>query len=337
MPDIKIIMDDCMNAFKQLPSASIDAVITDPPYFLDQLKTEWDENMLDNVTKNSRVSSLPGGMKFDPKQGKEFQKFMGKVSEEVMRVLKPGGFYLSFTAPRLTHRLGVAIEDEGFHIRDLWGWLYTQNQVKAMSVNHFMEKRKDIKPEQKEALREILKVWKTPQIKSCIEPIVCAQKPPEGTFLDNWILHGVGLVNSSCKIGTDKDMFPSNILTAEKITSTLDRVFLVPKPKAGEKGAASKHVSVKPVSLMAHLIALTTQEGATILDPFNGSGSTGIAAVLVNRNYIGFEVNKEYFDITQKRFKENFKNEKKTYWSEGLEGHKLVFEGEVSPFNFKDN
>lgn len=108
-----------MRAFKKLPDQSIDAVITDPPYFLDQLKTDWDENMLDNITKSSQVSSLPGGMKFDPKQGKEFQKFMSEVSKEVFRVLKPGGFYLSFTAPRLTHRLGVAIEDQGFHIRDL--------------------------------------------------------------------------------------------------------------------------------------------------------------------------------------------------------------------------
>ena len=54
-----------MRAFKKLPDQSIDAVITDPPYFLDQLKTDWDENMLDNITKSSQVSSLPGRMKFD--------------------------------------------------------------------------------------------------------------------------------------------------------------------------------------------------------------------------------------------------------------------------------
>ena len=300
----ELVFDDCIEAFKFLKDNSIDAVITDPPYFLDQLKNDWNADMRKEITKGSQVTSLPAGMKFDPKQGIEFQKFMSTISEEAFRVLKPGGFFLSFSAPRLVHRLGVAVEDEGFNIRDLWGWIYTQNQVKAMSVNHFLKKRDDISKKEKKILHDQFLIWKTPQIKSCIEPIICAQKPPEGTFLDNWRKHKVGLINTNAKLGVNNDMFPANIMTSESINSELDKVFLVPKPNKAEKGSANKHTTVKPISLMAHLINLTTPEDSLILDPFNGSGTTGLGALLVKRNYLGFEVNKEYFELTKKRFTE---------------------------------
>ena len=66
-----------------------------------------------------------------------------KISKEIFRILKPGGFFFSFASPRLYHRMTCAIDDAGFEIRDSFIWLYTQNQPKAMSLNHFV-KRLDI-------------------------------------------------------------------------------------------------------------------------------------------------------------------------------------------------
>ena len=300
MSDIRLILHDCFDALADLPDESVDAVITDPPYFLDKMKTEWSQDTLAKVTKSSQVSSLPAGMKFDPKQGKQFQAFMGQVSEHAFRVLKPGGFMLAFSAPRLTHRLGVAIEDEGFHIRDMWAWLYTQNQMKAMSVARFLDGHPEIDAQTKAALAEQLARWKTPQIKSCLEPIICAQKPPKGTFLNNWLEYGVGLVDTSAQVGVQ--MAPANVLTSEPITSTLDRVFLVPKPTKGEKGDFNDHASVKPLALMAQLVRLVVPPGGLVLDPFNGSGSTGIAAAMLGRSYMGIEANPGYFSVTRQRF-----------------------------------
>lgn len=301
MPRVVLDNDDCFDAFARLKDASVDAVITDPPYFLDKLKSEWEVDDLDKVTKSSQVSSLPAGMKFDPRQGREFQEFMERIAAEVFRVLKPGGFFLAFSAPRLFHRLGVAVEDAGFHVRDMWGWLYTQNQVKAMRVSRFLKKY-ELTEEQRGKLEKELEYWKTPQIKSCIEPITCAQKPPEGTFLENWMKYGVGLINTSARVGENSEMFPANILTAEEICGPLDRMFLVPKPNKAERGEFNKHISVKPLALMSQLVRLVTPEEATVLDPFSGSGSTGIAAVIDGRNYIGFELSGEYFEMSQKRF-----------------------------------
>lgn len=305
MSTVTIHLQDCLVGMQQLPENSVDAVITDPPYFLDKLKTDWNDDMLETgVTKSSQVKSLPAGMKFDPQQGIEFQAFMAQVGQEAYRVLKPGGFMLSFSAPRLVHRLGVGLEDAGFYIKDLWSWLYTQNQAKAMSLHHFLEKREDISDSDRQQLQTDFLVWKTPQIKSCLEPIICAQKPPQGTFLDNWLQYRVGLINTNAKIGEAANMFPANVMSAEPITGPLDTVFLVPKPTKAEKGAANKHVSVKPLALMEQLIRLVTLEGATVLDPFNGSGSTGVAAAAIDRNYIGFEVNPQYLQIATNRFAE---------------------------------
>lgn len=61
------------------------------------------------------------------------------------------------------------------------------------------------------------------------------------------------------------------------------------------------HPTEKPVSLMAELLTDFTNEGQTILDPFMGSGTTGVAAVRMDRKFIGIEQNREYFELACKR------------------------------------
>lgn len=68
-----------------------------------------------------------------------------------------------------------------------------------------------------------------------------------------------------------------------------------------------KHPTQKPLSIMKQLINLTTNEGDIVLDPFMGSGSSCVAAALLNRNFIGIELNESYFDITSKRLEEVLK------------------------------
>lgn len=81
--------------------------------------------------------------------------------------------------------------------------------------------------------------------------------------------------------------FPSSIITIPAVVSNS-------KEKVG-------HPTQKPVALLEYLIKTYTNEGETILDNTMGSGSTGVACVNTNRNFVGIELDKQYFDIAKKR------------------------------------
>lgn len=74
--------------------------------------------------------------------------------------------------------------------------------------------------------------------------------------------------------------------------------------KPSEK-KCGKHPTQKPIAILERIILASTDEGDLILDPFNGSGTTGIVANKLNRKYIGIEQEKEYLDLTIRRKEEN--------------------------------
>ncbi len=248
------------------------------------------------------VGNLPKGMKFDRAQSKQFREFYTTISEECFRILKPGGFFLSFSSPRLYHAMATAVEDAGFEIRDMVGWIYTQSQSKAFSQDHIIDKDKTMSAAEKLALKTQLQGWKTPQLKPSIEPVCVAMKPIEGRFIDNMRVHGVGLMNTSQTTASGRT--PNNIVTTQSLADEYDSAFLVKKPTKDEKGDYNTHLSVKPVQLIEHFIKLFTQKGAIVFDPFLGSGTTAVACIHTERSYIGCELNAEYIPIIQQRISE---------------------------------
>lgn len=74
--------------------------------------------------------------------------------------------------------------------------------------------------------------------------------------------------------------------------------------KPSEK-KCGKHPTQKPLALLEKIVLASTDEGDLILDPFNGSGTTGIVAKKLNRKYIGIDKEKDYLDLTIRRLKEN--------------------------------
>lgn len=80
------------------------------------------------------------------------------------------------------------------------------------------------------------------------------------------------------------------------------RFFYCAKASKSEKGADNIHPTVKPLKLMEYLCRLTaTPTGGTVLDPFMGSGSTGVAAGNTGRDFVGIEMDEKYFPIAEKR------------------------------------
>lgn len=82
------------------------------------------------------------------------------------------------------------------------------------------------------------------------------------------------------------------------------RYFYCPKVSKKERGENNKHPTVKPQELMKYLVRLVTPKGGTVLDPFMGSGSTGMAAKDLGFDFIGIEKSEEYFKICQERIDE---------------------------------
>lgn len=77
---------------------------------------------------------------------------------------------------------------------------------------------------------------------------------------------------------------------------------------AGCTNSELQHPTQKPVPLLEYLIKTYTNEGETVLDNCMGSGSTGVACVNTGRDFIGIELNEEYFNIAENRINEAFEN-----------------------------
>lgn len=277
---------DCRDGLRNLNNDSIDCIITDPPYFIDGMGNEWNDSVLrKKVSKSGVIGGLPVGMKFDRKQGQALQEFMEPIAEEMYRVLKPGGFCIVFSQARLYHRMAMSLDLVGFEIRDMLAWKY-EGQAKAFSQTHFIRKDKRLTEKEKEALILEMQHLKTPQLKPQIEPMVMAQKPRIGTFVENYQSYKVGLINSQESLN---GKFPGNVMEISK---------QIRKNESDEK---IEHLTPKPIALISHLVRLFTQEGQVILDPFMGSGTHGVATLQNSRKFIGFEIERKYFEFASKR------------------------------------
>ena len=284
--DMQIFNEDCQKGLRVLHDNSIDFIVTDPPYFIDGMGDEWNDMKLKNKAKKSGViGGLPVGMRFDRVQGERLQAFMNPIAKEFLRILKPGGFCVVFSQARLYHRMAMSLDLAGFEIRDMLVWKY-EGQAKAFSQSHFIKKDKNLTDKQKETLIKELEGYKTPQLKPQIEPMVLAQKPKEGTFVQNWQKYHLGLMNTKESLN---GKFPSNVMEISKHTRNF------------ESEEKIEHLTRKPVRLISHLIRLFTQEGQVVLDPFMGSGAHAIAALQNHRKFIGYEIEKKYFEMARQR------------------------------------
>ncbi len=287
---IQLKQGDAFNLLPSIADNSVHLILTDPPYFIDKLDDNWNDKEI-NTTNSKTINYLPSGMKFDPKQSIRFGDFFKKFAKEAYRILVAGGFFISFSQPRLYQRMAVVSEDEGFWIRDMLAWHYTKkSQVKAFAVDYHIEKKK-ISIEEKKRLKKKINGRKIPMLRPAFEPMMLAQKPIEDTFVDNFDKWGVGLIDVNVKID---GLFPSNVMKVEK----------------PENEESNEHPTQKPVFLLEHIIKMFTQEGQTVLDPFLGSGTTAIASYRNNRKIIGYELELKYMNIARNRLhKEMIKNE----------------------------
>jgi DNA modification methylase len=288
-----LIEAEAVAVLAKLPENSVDAIVTDPPYGIGFHNEAWDNP----ATKDA------------------FTSWTATWASECRRVLKPGGHLLAFGAPRTFHRLTTGVEDAGLEIRDVLLWLHAQGTPKAHKLPGGL----------------------APLLKPAYEPILLARAPLAGTTPANvkgwrtgalnteashvggyWpahvvLSHAEGCTESNCAGGCPAqlidaarpDLRPSRLFFSAKATKkereagcdalplVNDLLYSRPTPRLRR----NIHPTVKPIALMRWLVGLVTPPGGVVLDPFAGSGTTGIAAILEGRSFIGIEREPIYVDI----------------------------------------
>jgi site-specific DNA-methyltransferase (adenine-specific) len=405
----QILHGDNRETLKTIADNSIDAIVTDPPYGIDFLGKDWDANT--------------GAL---------------ETYQECLRVLKPGGHILAFSAARTYHHLAITLEQAGFEIRDQIMWIYSSGFPKSQDIGKSIDRaagKKDpnygtnkasvvttaegrsestyvrckicnkglngntandcdknpcgLKYAYQTEDGKIWSGWGT-QLKPAHEPIALARKPIKLSIARNCQTHGVGALNiDACRVEVAEDemesfqgnwdrvnagmaeyakldgsvghgaaqlvdqmkdisgykpqgRFPSNVVGeiplyqkyfycpkvsrrerhigcidpgpmferprhedgtvfGEGESMWMDPKVSGPKKIAEQPAGTNNHPTVKPIELMKYLIKLVTPPGGTVLDPFNGSGSTGCAAVELGMTYIGCELDPAYVEISLKR------------------------------------
>jgi len=234
---------DCLDVMRALPDASVDSIVTDPPYGLGFMGRAWDD--------------LPPGLPW---------------AQECLRVLKPGGHLLAFGGTRTSHRLAVAVEDAGFEIRDSIAWLYGSGFPKSLDVSKAIDKAAGAEREvtgrtpgarngngknvdfgayasAADGLRDVTapatpdaqqwQGWGT-ALKPAHEPIVVGRKPLVGTVAANVLAHGTGALNvDGCRVAGQTweshsaGRWPTNVLLDRSQAEALDKQSGVTESKHG--------------------------------------------------------------------------------------------------------
>jgi site-specific DNA-methyltransferase (adenine-specific) len=193
-PSWKVIEGDCILVMQKLPEDIFDSAVLDGPYGIEWMGHAWDtfnETGTQSETWDEgrdtpfarKAAPRYGGKKLGNKaaSGRAFQQFTEEWGRELYRVLKPGGYALSFCGTRTYHRMVCALEDVGFEIRDTITWHHGQGMPKSRNIGH--------------AFGHASKTELGTALKPATELIVVARKPLVGTVERNVREHGTGALN----------------------------------------------------------------------------------------------------------------------------------------------
>lgn len=312
----EVRLGDAFEVLKEYPDNFFDAVVTDPPYGLG--KEPNISKVLSDWLVYGRLEAN-GGKGF---MGMEWDAFVPgpHIWREVNRVLKPGGYLLSFAGTRTADLMGISLRLAGFNLLGTLQWIYGNGFPKSHNIAKAIDKTLGHEPVivEKRVLKSggfatvmrrnqelgyrptdyyegkgnIIQVtrpatkearewegWGT-SLKPAFEPIMLAQK-----------------AGGNC----NGDASPAVVLDRQPIP----RFFYVPKASTKERSMNGRvnntHPTVKPIGLMYQLLELVLPPGGIVLDPFCGSGTTLLAALIGGWQYVGIDKQESYVSLTNER------------------------------------
>ena len=248
---IDLRFGDCLELMKNIEPASVDAIITDPPYGTTACK--WD-SVID----------------FD------------LMWEQLNRIIKPNGAIVLFGSEPFSSALRMSnIKNYKYDII----WHKNQSGGFALAKKRIMKYHENISIFYKK------QPTYNPQFEEYADSVKSRYKKDSKTNVSKALRDGYknntqNIKKVECEVNLTRGKYPSSV-----------QFFKAPATANG----ARLHPTQKPVALMEYLIKTYTNEGETVLDFTMGSCSTGVAAKNTNRNFIGIEMDENYFEIATNR------------------------------------
>lgn len=326
---VTLYLGDSREVLRDLPPQSIHSVVTDPPYALVSISKRFGSQTAAPSRDGdvyARSSSGFMGQQWDTGE----TSFSVEFWDLIKTALVHGGHVAAFGGTRTYHRLACAIEDAGFEIRDQLGWLYGSGFPKSHAQKGEWEGwGTALKPAWEPICLARKNIIGTVQ-KNLDNHGAGALNIEDCRIVDDWSDTDLGRWPANVVHDGSDDaisVFPelsSKFLYCAKASSeerdyglhsvekhrcgsmsaTIDGSMLTGSGNERKTKRANIHPTVKPVHLMRWLARLVTKPDGIILDPFMGSGSTGIACAQEGFKFIGIEMDEKYFDISCRRIEE---------------------------------
>ena len=310
---------DSAEVLKTLKDNSIDLLACDPPYSIGFMGKDWDKVLPPKEIWQECYRVLKPG---------SFIAVMSSPRSDVLyrmiKDLEDAGFDMSFSPLLWTYHTGFPkASDTSKMIDKRFGAereIVGQQTSTDITGGNLTDGKGTIKYDITTASTDLAKKYEGSKLgfqpKPAVEHIIIGMKPHgEKSYIDNVLNFEAlpdnikmtypflqvpkpakkekdfGLDNREAKEGRIGATYSAN-QDSSKMGGNPD------KPTLPKKNI---HATVKPVKLMSYIITLFSREGDWVIDPFLGSGTTGLASKLLNRNFIGVEREEEYFDICNER------------------------------------
>jgi site-specific DNA-methyltransferase (adenine-specific) len=273
-----ILLGDCLVHMKTLPSGSVDMVYLDPPFF-----TQKVHKLASRENQAYTFSDVWADIN-------QYKEFVEERLSECRRLLRETGSIFLHCDRAASHHLRLLLDEifgvDNFRNEIIWSYRRWSNAKTGLLNGHqtiFFYSRTS-------AFRFNLQYGEYSPTTNIDQILQKRERDETGKAV--------------YKRTNDGDIEFGGAKKGVPLTDVWDLPFL--NPKATER---TGYPTQKPIHLMERLIRLTTDEGDVILDPFCGSGTTAVAAKLLNRGYIGIDVSEDAVELTRQRLAVPMKSE----------------------------
>lgn len=267
----KVICDDCVNGLTRIEDNKVDLIYLDPPFFTQDVQRLYSKETKTELTFSDKWNSM-----------EEYLLFMEERLTECKRTLKDTGSIFVHCDRNASHYLKILLDKifgmKNFQSEIIWTYKRWSNSKKGLLNNH----------------QVILFYSKTDRFK--FNRIYTEYS--ETTNIDQILQERVRDKEGKAKYKTDEN--GNVVIGKSKKGVPLSDVWEIPylNPKAKERVG---YPTQKPVILLEQIIKLVTDEGDIVVDPFAGSGTTLVAAKILNRKYLGMDISSDAVLIAEKR------------------------------------